>query len=497
MLRLINFIKSLHYFSLLFFMACSGGTGGTGENAGGKSVVVGTITHINASPAPTAVQQVSGAAAASVSTVTINGIQFDVQSSSISFDGVSGTDADLRIGMVATVNASIDSANSIGTAHSLVVNEAIKGPVTAIDTTGHTLTVLGQTIQTSAATYWDNVADIGGIAINNIIEVSGYVKNNSAIAATRVERLSDTVNDYKVSGSVSNLGVHSAASFTLGTLLVDFSSADLSAVTNGVLSNGMYVEVNGALTADTLVATRVSDNHIEINNAYNFELQGFITSTTGSPVTSFEVNHQLLQIDSNTRFSGGAITDIVPGVSVHVKGSLVNGLFSANLVAFGDTVNISGVVNSVNPGSFSLIGLGELSVSGDASTEFDGGILNMSELQSGYTVSIHGNQTSPNTVTATQISLESVSPSVDVLLQGPVETIAAGQASITLLGTIIDTASNTSTISDSDFVVEGVATNSRNYFFSVIATGDILRVNGTLTDNVITWNSISYEPPSN
>jgi hypothetical protein len=491
-----RFLTFLVYLNLTLLLACSGGTGGTGSGGGGgggtgNNVVVGTITDVSTSSSAataTGVQTVAAATASSGNTVTINGIQFDVSSSTITLDGVNGTEADLRAGMVATIKGSVDANGTTGIADSLSVKEVVIGQVTFKDATNNYITVLGQTIQASATTQWNNVANISGLNVNDIVEVSGYAKNNNVIAATRVEKLTGNETEFKATGTIANV---TATTFDLGSLTVDYSNAVLSNIPNGTPTTGMFVEVKFQLINNQLNATHVSSETLEVSDADSIELQGFVTSTSGMPVTSFSVNNQQVQIDANTLFSGGSTADIIAGVQVDVTGPLANGVLTADQISFEDSVKITAVVDTVSANSFTLIGFGALSISSDASTEFDDTISSIVDLATGNTVTVHGNLATAGEVTATQITLESDTPSADVSLQGPVDAIASD--SVTIIGINIDT----QLFADADFMVEGTTNNSRVYFFSLVTTGTVITAQGTLTGNTLSWQSLLYENPNN
>ena len=479
----LKFVTFLACMSLSFLIACSGGTGGTGANGGSNSVVVGTITQVNTASSATATatsQQVVSAANSGAS-VTINGIQFDISSSSITLDGLSGSETDLRVGMVATVKGSIDASGATGIADTLSVKEVIKGPVTNVDPTNNTITVLNQTVQVSAATHWDNVTDITLINNNDIVEVSGYVKNNNVIAATRVERLSSTETEFKITGNIS-ASDPTAKTFNLGNLVVDYTNATLSNIPNDAPDVGMYVEVKGTFDKVILTAKQVNAEKLEVSDADNMELQGFVTSVASA--SSFNVNHQPVQIDANTQFSGGTATDIVAGVLVDVSGPLVSGIVIANRVSFEDSVKITAVVNAIDTSTISLTGLDGLAISINASTEFEGNIA------AGNTVTVRGNFiTGTPEVIATQISLDTVDASTDVSLQGPVTNIS--DPDVEVLGTLI----KTSSFQDSDFIVEGSMTSGRSAFFSLVTTGDVVTAKGSLSGNTIGWQQLIFEIP--
>lgn len=504
------FLTFLVYLNLSLLLACSGGTGGTGATVGGggatgNNVVVGTITQVNTTSTPNTTsatgiqtgvqagaQTVAATAQYSGNTVTINGIQFDVSSSTVSVDGLNSTAADLQPGMVATIRGSVDANGTTGVADAISVKDVVKGQVTSIDTANNSFTILGQTIQASAATHWDNATDINGIQIYDVLVVSGYPKNNNVIAATRIEKLSGNETEFQTTGTIANTNL-GASTFDLGSLTIDYSNADLSNIPDGTPADGMFVEVKFKLIKNKMIAIQVSSETLEVSDADSLTLQGFVTSTTGTPVISFSVSHQPVQIDANTMFSGGSAADIVAGVQVSVTGPLANGTLMADQVSFEDTVKITAVVDSVGKNSFTLIGFGALSIYSNASTEFDDTISSIGDLATGYTVTVHGNLVSAGKVTATQITLESTTSSTNVSLQGPVDAIASDLSTITLVGNNIDI----SPFTDDKFIVEGVTNNTRNYFFSLVSAGTVITAQGLLEGNTISWQSLYYENPNN
>lgn len=125
--------------------------------------------------------------------IYVNGIRFDTQSSDVSLDDSPGDESDLGLGMVVTVNGTVDDSGSNGVADSISFDDSIEGPVagpivTDADGLTKTFTILGQTVvvEQNATVYEDTTFD--SLAEDDVIEVSGFVGTGGAIHATRVER---------------------------------------------------------------------------------------------------------------------------------------------------------------------------------------------------------------------------------------------------------------------------------------------------------------------
>src|SRR5262249_13444296 len=123
-------------------------------------------------------------------------------SSTFSIDGNPGGQADIAIGDVVLVKGSLDSGGTTGTATSVSFENNVVGPVTGIDATAETLVVLGQLVRVSADTSFDGdiqPTGLAGLAIGDILEVSGLVENDESIDATRIGRR-PAGTEYEVTG---------------------------------------------------------------------------------------------------------------------------------------------------------------------------------------------------------------------------------------------------------------------------------------------------------
>ncbi|NOZ51642.1 MAG: hypothetical protein GXP08_00645 [Gammaproteobacteria bacterium] len=467
--HLFKFMRYLFYVNLVFLFACSssGGEGGTGNN----DISVGTITEFGS--------------------IYVNGIKFDTTSSIIDLDGTAGTNSDLRLGMVVTVKGDIEQNGLTGTANKILVKEVLKGP--ASNNNGlNTFDVLGQTIQVTGATKFNNFPNskITDINEGDIVEISGYVRGDGIISATRIELLDTTETEFKVTGTIKNLSRQNMT-FELGNLQVNYSELvnNDNELPTG-FDNGLFVEVQGRYNATSLVADEIEREELDADNADEMELEGYVTSMTSA--NNFRVNNVAVQTDANTEFDGGTLADIAMGIFIEIKGPLVKGILLANEIEFEDIVKIEAVVESLNPasGSLTLLGLGDITVVTNALTDYDDGINAFSDISENNTLKIHGNPDRTNTATvlATKISLENETPESEVSVQGTVTAIS--DPNISILGLEIDTSS----FSDDDFELENDI-NGRSNFFATVNTGDIIEFEGDLNLNsaTIIWSEVSFE----
>ena len=464
-----RFTAFLTVLASLILFACSGGEGGTGATANSSDVSVGQITGFGS--------------------IFVNGVEFETTSSVISKEGVlipGGSQNDLKLGMVVTVKGTINPDGLTGTADSVSVKEVIKG-VVQTNNMVDTLTVMGQTIEVSAATLFSdiNIADITGIFPGDVVEVSGFVKANGIISAARIE-LSDST-ESKLFGTVMNLDTNLKI-FYVGTLIVNYLNADISDVANGALVNGQFVEIKGNFDSmvNVLDAVQIEQEQFNDNEVDEIEVEGFVTSVTSA--TNFSVNNMPVQVDSSTVYEGGVAADIVEGVFIEVEGMLVNGVLIADEVEFGDAVRVEAEIESIsiNANTLTLVGINGLVIKTNTFTEFSDSITGLGDLMPGNVVKVRGYPLNNNTtVIARQVEL---SDSTDIAFQGPVTDKTDMPNSFDLLGVKISTIS----IIEDKFKQDDIAIGSTR-FYNAIAIGSIVELVGQLDLGVITWLEVEVE----
>lgn len=301
----------------LAIVACSGGGGaGTGTPAM-ISVSSGVITGFGS--------------------VKLNGKEYHTPNTSFLVDGQAGSQTDLKVGMVVTVNGSLAS-NGIREATTITQEDVVEGAIQSIPITHDRIVVLGQTVLVDNGTVFDNSIpgqNISGLNPGDLVEVNGFVKDKGNIIATLIEK-KPLPAACQVTGIIEN---HNSGTqtFTIGLLTVNYSGAVISDMPSpsGDAWSDLLVEVKGSPCTQVpqpLIATKVELEKISVDNADEFEVEGAITLFDSS--ASFMVNGVPVVTNAHTSVEDGVGSDLALGVEVKVEGSLTNGVLTAKEVSF-------------------------------------------------------------------------------------------------------------------------------------------------------------------
>src|SRR6476660_360909 len=153
-------------------LSCSGGGGG------------GTGL-----PSATSTSSTSSGVITGFGSVKLVGEEYGTQNTSFTVDGQPGTQNDLKVGMVVTVNGSL-SSTGVRTAATIVQEDVVEGAVQSIPSNDR-LVVLGQTVLINNDTVFDRSIpgqNIGGLTVGDLVEVNGFVKGKGLIIATLIEK---------------------------------------------------------------------------------------------------------------------------------------------------------------------------------------------------------------------------------------------------------------------------------------------------------------------
>jgi len=269
--------------------------------------------------------------------IFVNGVEYDTSSSNIRLDGVSASESDLGVGMVVEVRGSDDGTN--GVAQSIEANDEMEGIVLANNiaagaTTG-TLDIMGQTVTVNADLIFESkvagVNSVDQIAVDSIVEVSGFSDGTGNVTATRIEVKAASLANYlithadgiEVKGRIGTLNT-GAMTFILGNMTVDYSGAMLDV--SGGLADNLYVEVKSVAGIDgsgNLVASKVELEN-EGKAGYNgdedeeFEIRGLIA--IGFDGTAFTINGTRIIVDNGTELDDINTSNLTPGTEVEVEG---------------------------------------------------------------------------------------------------------------------------------------------------------------------------------
>jgi len=472
-------------------VACGGGgTQLAGGGIGGTGISQGSITAFGS--------------------VWVNGVEFNTDNATIIKDGttigpLSTPDLQnyLKIGMVVTVDGSVNSDGVSGTATRVNYSNELQGPISD-KPNNNSIIVLGQTVIIDNLTKImsnGTAITIDNLATSDTVEVSGFLAANG-IRATYIEKISasDTV---ELKGTVNAVNGNI---ITIGT-----QDIDVSTVPSYSPTVGDFIEVKaGVGTAGApLQASSIEKQSLGLGSGSHdrAELEGFVTVVTSA--TDFTVDGQQVQTNAQTAFSGGAATDITTGIRLEVKGALSNGVLIASRISFEDQLTLEGKVDPSSSGNTIMldtypgvpIEINDLLTEGAASnppmvgdyirirgrkldptctsacallaTELD-------HVESGGTSS--GGGTSGGGSSGTEISTES---------HVTIDKVDSANFSITtVLGTVVDV-SAIPAISGQDSAGNEITTIGE--FFAAVQPGDLLDLKGTSIDGTVTWTSIELE----
>ena len=310
--------------SLLCMAAVLSACGGGGSDS--SSSTTQTATAFSAGP-------ITG-----FGSVIVNGVRFDDSAAKISDDdGAAHERSELKLGMMAEVEAADvkrDNAGSgSGRAIEIRIGAEIVGPATAVDVAGKTLTVIGQTVDVTDNTLFDEriTGGLAGISVGTIVEVNGVLNAaNGHFTATRIEPKPNAP-FFKVRGMVAKLDTK-LHTFEIGGAKISYDT--IAAVAPAGLADGQLVRVKVQTTqvAGAWVAISVKSGVRKIENHDEAEVHGLITAFTSA--TKFSVNG--IAVDaSNAVFPKGQ-TGVVLGARVEVEGKAVDGVIIATKVSVED-----------------------------------------------------------------------------------------------------------------------------------------------------------------
>lgn len=471
--------------ALIALTACGGGGGGGIESTSG----------IDGRGSPNPVAVVSQGSITGFGSVIVNGVRYETNSASFVIDGIGGSQDDLAVGDVVLIAGTISDDGTTGTASTVTFDDVVEGPVTAVDVTASRLTVLGQTVQVSGATSFDNnisPASLAGVNEGDVVEVSGFRLADGTISATRIEaKLAG--GEFEVTGVAT---AASATSFTIAGLTVDYSAAMLNDFPGGTVETGQTVEAKGnALGAGgELLATRVEfkGTGLGANAGDQAQLEGFITRFT-SP-QDFDVSGNPVTTTGTTIFEGGIAGDLGLNIKVEVDGRIDdNGALVATKVDIrrSNKLRMTALVDSVDTGNNSLVMLG-ITVQTDAMTRLEDKSdadlrpFALSDINAGDYVEVRGDVFPAGSATVAATILERDDVDTETILQGFVESFS--DPSYFVLGVRIETTPST-IFRD----VDGT-TLSATQFFDRLGTNDLVKAQGVeISATTMVADEVSFE----
>jgi len=420
--------------------------------------------------------------------IFVNGIEYETDNAdfTIDDDSVGSSQANLAVGDVVVITFDTSASN---VALAVVADEAVEGPIDSIALSAGVFVVAGQTVNVDAATSFDDSISGGlaGLAIDDFVEVSGFIDGDGVIRATRIE---PSTGQTEVHGMVSALNT-AARTFMINALLIDYGTVPAiidDDFPGGVFANGDQVEVKGTnFSGATLLATKVEPDGFGAGGNANFddfaeaEIEGFITRFASA--TDFDVSGLPVSTNASTIFEGGVAADLGLNVKVEVEGDVNNsGVLVADKVDIrrSNDLRVTAQVDSVNAGNNTLTLLG-IEIRVDALTRFEDKSdaelepFNLSLINTGDYVEVRGGtDTGSADILALLVERED-QPDIageETSLQAFVEAI--NQPLITIAGVAVDT-TGAQFRNANDQPVSAAA------FFAALQVGDLVEAEGDET----------------
>ena len=271
--------------------------------------------------------------------IIVGGVRFDDSAARVQDDdGASMNSGDLKLGMVVSIKCGkkTDDGNGVrAKADNIEVYSELQGPVDSKAADLKSIVVLGQTVNISATTFFEDGLSLATLAVGDVVEVYGFVDPvNNTLTATRIERKANA-KVYKLQGAISALNT-TAKTFNIGTITISYLTAEVPA--SLILKDGLVVRVRLAITPPTGIRTalRIRKFEMQKEEQYEAEVEGIITAFTSTSV--FSVNG--LPVDASTAFFEGNKAGVKLGARVEVEGSIVNGVLVAKKVELEEGENL-------------------------------------------------------------------------------------------------------------------------------------------------------------
>jgi Domain of unknown function (DUF5666) len=457
---------------------CGGGGGGGAAAPAGAADVVssGVITGFGS--------------------VYVNGVRYDTRGASFTIDDSPGGQDDLAVGDVVTIRGRVNDDGRNGTATQVIGEDAVEGPVTAVDAVAGTLVVAGQSVLVDADTSFDdNIpgATLAGLLVGDFVEVAGFLDASGAVRATRIEK-KPAGGIVEVNGVVSNLDTVNSR-FRINALDVSYATAVLDDFPGGQISNGDFVEAKGTtFVAGVLQATKVEKKGpgADDDGDARREIEGLITRYVSA--TDFDVSGRPVTTTPSTVYENGSVTDLALNLKVEVEGNTdAAGVLVARKVSIrrAGNIRVTSQVDSVDVAAGTLVVLG-ITVKVDAMTRLedksdaDEESFSLADIVVGDYVEVRGAEFPAASGQLLARRLEREDADDRSIVQGPVTAVAA--PNLTVFGVTVQTGAGTEFEDLADLSI------SSGTFFGLVAPGDMVKARGNVIGNqVLDADEVEFE----
>ena len=445
-------------------------------------------------PPPVTASVVTNGVITGFGSVYLNGTRYGTDDVSVTMDDRPADPLQLKVGQYVELKGH-EHADGGHDAEVIRYHNVLEGPINGIDAVAGSFVVMGQTVRITLETvFGDGIvpASIEGLAVDDVVEVSGIVPADGVIDATRIDVKPDG-GPYDVSGYVTGVSV-AGHRFDLNALVVDYSGANMEDFVASDPAVGDLVKVTGFtfLADGAFVATHVelrSDDYLAAGPGDVVEIEGVVEDFVS--VTDFRVAGWDVTTTSATGYEHGTEADLADGALVKVKGvANADGVLVAQKIAFREVSTIR-IVAQLDLISFT----GHLQLLGVDVTVTDNTVLrDMSaialrefgpdDLAIGNWLDVRGYEQPQGSGAVVATQLVRVDPAGDVRMRGPFRDPA--RPGFDILSVLVTTSNATR------FVLEGNVRITADEFFAQ-APGELVEAWGTWSAPVLSAQRVEIK----
>jgi hypothetical protein len=426
--------------------------------------------------------------------VYLNGERYDTNDVAVTMDDQAADMSQLRVGQYVELKGHEHGAGDLD-AEVIRYHNVLEGPVSSIDLGAGTFVAMGQTVLATLETvFGDDItpASVEGLAVGDVVEVSGLVPQDGVIDATRIDLKPDG-GPYDVTGYVSTVSV-AGHRFDLNGLVVDYSTANMEDFTTGDPAVGDLVLVKGFtfLGDGAFLAIHVelrSEDRLAAGPGDVVEVEGLVADFVS--VTNFKVAGWKVTTTAATEYEHGTAADLVNGVHVFVKGVAdATGVLVARKIAFREVSEIRVVaqVDAIAPyGELVLLGLGVATTDTTVYQDMSAASLRdfgLADVVVGTWLDVRGYEEPAGSGRVVAVHVVRIDPADGVRLRGPFRDPAP--PSFDILSVLVTTSDATR------FVLEGNVRLTAAEFFSR-APGELVEAWGTWSAPVLSAQRVEIK----
>ncbi len=330
----------------LMWLACSGGGSGgstAGGGIGGSGVrAAGVVTALGS--------------------IYVNGVRYETADADVTREGTPLPPSRLTEGMLVDVYAGADAGERIGTADRVEVLVTLRGLIESVE--DRRIAVLGQEVLLDEDT--ETAGRSGGLTAGDAVEVSGLVRANGLVAASRVDVLESPPVNFKVTGSVRNPRTNE---FQIGALTIRYDAQDLDGFGAAGPQEGDFAAASGRFDGIRLSAESVRRLTVSATDSQDVDLEGYLADAR---VLISPLGPVGLQLNALTEYIGGTDADLATDARLQARGILNGDTLVAETITFARKVKVEATLADADPGTgrIALTNLPGLPVQADTRTTF-------------------------------------------------------------------------------------------------------------------------------